>query len=68
MTLFVSYFVEGFLRMAANTLTPILIEELKLSYGAMGFLISSLSMIYGLMQIPTPAAPQGLCHVKLDAS
>jgi sugar phosphate permease len=52
-TLFVSYFVESFLRMAANTLTPILIEELKLSHGAMGFLISALSMVYGLMQTPS---------------
>ena len=50
--LFTSYFVEGFLRMAANALTPILIEELQLSYSAMGFLISALSMTYGLMQIP----------------
>ena len=52
-TLFASYFVEGFLRMAANTLTPILIEELNLSHSAMGFLISALSMVYGLMQIPS---------------
>jgi predicted MFS family arabinose efflux permease len=52
-TLFVSYIVEGFLRMAANALTPILIEELQLSYSAMGFLISTLSMVYGLMQIPS---------------
>ena len=49
----VSYFVEGFLRTAANVLTPILIEELNLSHGAMGFLISILSMTYGLMQIPS---------------
>ena len=49
----VSYFVEGFLRTAANVLTPILIEELNLSHGAMGFLISILSMAYGLMQIPS---------------
>lgn len=52
-TLFVSYLVESFLRRAANTLTPILIEELKLSHSAMGFLISVLSMTYGLMQIPS---------------
>jgi MFS family permease len=49
----VTYFVEGFLRTAANALTPILIEELKLSHGAMGVLISALSLSYGLMQIPS---------------
>lgn len=52
-TLFCTYFIENFLRMAPNTLTPILIEELRLSYGAMGFLISVLSLVYGLMQIPS---------------
>jgi len=52
-TLFLTYFVENFLRMAPNALTPILIEELKLSYGAMGVLLSALSLIYGLMQIPS---------------
>ena len=31
-SLFMTYLTEGFLRMAANALTPILIEELKLSH------------------------------------
>ena len=52
-TLFVTYLAESFLRRAASSLTPILIEELSLSHSAMGFMISVLSLVYGLMQIPS---------------
>ena len=52
-TICITYFVENFLRMAAGALTPILIEELKISHGAMGLLISAYFFIYGVMQIPS---------------
>ncbi|MBS7620202.1 MFS transporter [Candidatus Bathyarchaeota archaeon] len=52
-TLFCTYFVENFLRMAPNALTYILIEELRLGYGTMGILISVFFLVYGLMQIPS---------------
>ncbi len=49
----VTYFIENFLRMAAGALTPILIEELNLSHGAMGLLISAYFFVYGVMQVPS---------------
>ena len=52
-TICITYFVENFLRMAAGALTPILIEELNISHGAMGLLISAYFFIYGVMQIPS---------------
>ena len=61
-TLFVTYLSESFLRRAASSLTPLLIEELSLSHSAMGFMISVLSMVYGLMQIPS-----GLLSERLGA-
>jgi MFS family permease len=52
-TICVTYFVENFLRSAAGALTPILIEELKISHGAMGMLISAYFFVYGVMQVPS---------------
>ena len=52
-TICITYFVENFLRSAAGALTPILIEELGISHGAMGMLISAYFFVYGLMQVPS---------------
>lgn len=52
-TISVTYFVENFLRSAAGALTPILIEELNISHGSMGMLISAYFFIYGVMQVPS---------------
>ncbi len=49
----VTYFVENFLRSSAGALTPILIQELDISHGAMGLLISAYTFVYGLMQLPS---------------
>jgi MFS family permease len=51
-TISVTYLVENFLRSAASALTPVLIEELAISRGAMGFLITGYFLIYGVMQFP----------------
>jgi MFS family permease len=51
-TICVTYFVENFLRSAASALTPVLIQELGISRGAMGFLITGYFLIYGIMQLP----------------
>ena len=51
-TICVTYFVENFLRSAASALTPVLIQELGISRGAMGFLITGYFLIYGIMQFP----------------
>jgi len=51
-TVYVTYFVENFLRAAASALTPVLIEELGISYGTMGLVISAYFFVYGLMQLP----------------
>jgi len=51
-TICVTYFVENFLRSAASALTPVLIHELGISRGAMGFLITGYFLIYGIMQLP----------------
>lgn len=52
-TICITYFVENFLRSAAGALTPILIEELGISHGAMGMLISAYFFVYGVMQVPS---------------
>jgi len=49
----VTYFVENFLRSAAGALTPVLIQELGISHGAMGLLVSAYFFVYGLMQLPS---------------
>ena len=51
-TISVTYLVENFLRSAASALTPVLIEELAITRGAMGFLITGYFLIYGVMQFP----------------
>lgn len=51
-TITVTYLVENFLRSAASALTPVLIEELSITRGAMGFLITGYFLIYGVMQFP----------------
>lgn len=56
----VNYFIENFLRSAPSALSPILIEELGLSYGAAGLLISSFSLLYAAMQIPSGILSDGL--------
>lgn len=50
---FLTYFIENFLRSAPSALSPILIEELGLSYGAAGMLISSCLILYAFMQLPS---------------
>ena len=51
-TISVTYLIENFLRSAASALTPVLIDELSISRGAMGFLITGYFLIYGVMQFP----------------
>ncbi len=48
-----TYFVENFLRSAPSALSPIIIEELGLSYGMAGVLFSSYFFLYALMQVPS---------------
>jgi predicted MFS family arabinose efflux permease len=48
-----TYFIENFLRSAPSALSPILIEELGLSYGMAGVLFSSYFFLYALMQVPS---------------
>jgi sugar phosphate permease len=52
-TICITYFVENFLRSTASALTPILIEELAISHGKMGLLISAFFFVYGVMQVPS---------------
>ncbi|MCX6643257.1 MAG: MFS transporter [Candidatus Bathyarchaeota archaeon] len=52
-TICITYFVENFLRSAASALTPVLIQELGISRGAMGLLITGYFLIYGIMQFPS---------------
>lgn len=52
-TISITYFVENFLRSAAGALTPLLIEELNISHGSMGLLISAYFFIYCVMQVPS---------------
>ena len=51
-TLCITYIVENFLRSAAGALTPVLINELGITHGAMGLLTTAFFLVYGLMQIP----------------
>ena len=51
-TICVTYLVENFLRTTASALTPVLIQELGITRGAMGFLITGYFLIYGIMQFP----------------
>lgn len=51
-TLCLTYIVENFLRSAAGALTPVLIEELGITHGAMGLLTTAFFLVYGLMQVP----------------
>ena len=51
-TICVTYFINNFFMTATSALTPVLIVELGINKGTMGLLISSYSLIYGLMQIP----------------
>ena len=48
-----TYFTENFLRSAPSALSPILIDELGLSYGMAGVLFSSYFFLYALMQVPS---------------
>jgi len=52
-TVSTTYFIENFLRSAPSALTPILIEELGITHGTMGLVISTYFFIYGVMQIPS---------------
>jgi len=51
-TICITYFVENFLRTTASALTPILIQELEITRGAMGLLITGYFLIHGVMQFP----------------
>lgn len=51
-TLCLTYIVENFLRSAAGALTPVLINELGITHGAMGLLTTAFFLVYGLMQVP----------------
>jgi len=51
--LILTYFTENFLRMAPSALSPILIDELGLTYGMAGILFSSYFFLYALMQVPS---------------
>ena len=51
-TISLTYLIENFLRSAASALTPVLINELSITRGAMGFLITGYFLIYGVMQFP----------------
>ncbi len=56
----VNYFIENFLRTAPSALSPILIESLGISYGVMGLLLSSYSLLYSVMQVPAGILSDGL--------
>jgi MFS family permease len=51
-TICITYFAEHFLRSTASALTPVLIQELGITRGAMGLLITGYFLIYGIMQFP----------------
>jgi predicted MFS family arabinose efflux permease len=55
-----TYFTENFLRSAPSALTPLLIEELDISYGVAGILISSYFFLYALMQVPSGILSEAL--------
>jgi sugar phosphate permease len=48
-----TYFTENFLRSSPSALSPVLIEELGISYGVAGLLFSSYYFLYALMQVPS---------------
>lgn len=54
------YFIENLLKAAPSALSPILIEEIGLTHGLMGLLISSSSLLYGLMQMPSGILSEAL--------
>jgi predicted MFS family arabinose efflux permease len=56
----VIYFIENFLRSAPSALSPVLVEELKLSGAMAGLLMSSYSFLYALMQVPSGVLSVGL--------
>jgi len=58
-TLCLTYIVENFLRSAAGALTPVLIEELGITHGAMGLLTTAFFLVYGLMQVPAGLLGEG---------
>jgi predicted MFS family arabinose efflux permease len=47
-----TYFTENFLRSAPSALTPVLMDELGLTYAMAGLLISSYFFLYAVMQLP----------------
>jgi len=55
-----TYFTENFLRSAPSALSPVLIEELGLSYGMAGVLFSSYFILYALMQLPAGILSEAL--------
>ena len=48
-----TYFTENFLRSAPSALSPILMDELGLSYSMAGMLFSSYFFLYAFMQVPS---------------
>jgi len=58
-TLCITYIVENFLRSAAGALTPVLINELGITHGAMGLLTTAFFLVYGLMQVPAGLLGEG---------
>jgi predicted MFS family arabinose efflux permease len=55
-----TYFSENFLRSAPSALSPVLIDELGLSYGMAGVLFSSYFLLYALMQVPSGILSEAL--------
>ena len=47
-----TYFTESLLRSAPSALTPVLMDELGLTYAMTGLLISSYFLLYAVMQLP----------------
>ena len=47
-----TYFTENFLRSASSALTPVLMDDLGLTYAMAGLLISSYFFLYAVMQLP----------------
>jgi len=52
-TVCVTYFIENFLRSAPSALLPVLIDEFGLTHGVAGLLVSSFSLLYAFMQVPS---------------
>ncbi|RLI18716.1 hypothetical protein DRO49_01945, partial [Candidatus Bathyarchaeota archaeon] len=49
--LFMGYVMENLLRSAASALSPILMEEFRLTYSEMGLLFSAFFLLYAFMQL-----------------